>query len=225
MKTSNYIVLSFFTCLFGGIFVLFLAAKIDPRSNLKQEFVTDEKPLDNFSVVVAGPGANICVKSGDVSKIGLYYLKKDTCSLPAYTVRNDTLFVQSNPPKNKHWATNVICRQVTSVEGKAKSQISLEQFRGDSLLVRLNNSEFSCHLGKDSARFSLQLIASHSYVNIGKAHMNNLDLNFTNSKMDAWQNHIKTLSGKLDDNSSISLGRVDKINLEADSTSNYRLEK
>lgn len=225
MKTSNYITLSFFTFLFGGIFILFLAAKIDPRSDQKQEFVTDEKPLDNFSVIVAEQGANIRIKSGETPKIGLHYHKGDTCVLPVYSVRNDTLFVQANPAKNKYWETNVVCKQVHSIEGREKSRIYLEQHPSDSLSVKLNNSEFKCFPEKNSTSFSLQLTANDSKVSIGEVKMNNLDLQLRKTRIDAWQNHIRNLSGKLTDNSKISLGGVDKISLEADSTSTYRLEK
>jgi len=225
MKTSNYITLSFFTFLFGGIFILFLAAKIDPRSDLKQEFVTDEKPLGNFSVVVAGPGANIRIKSGETPKIGLYYLKDDTCTLPAYIVRNDTLFVQANPQKNRHWSTNVICKQISSIEGKAKSRINVEQFKCDSLLVRLNKTDFRYFGAKDSVGFSLKLIANESYINIGGAAISNLDMSLNRTQMDGWGNRIKYLSGKLNEKSRVSMDKIGKMSLEADSTSSYRLEK
>lgn len=225
MKTSNYITLSFFTFLFGGIFILFLAAKIDPRSDQKQEFITDEKPLDNFSVVIAEPGANIRIKSGDAPKIGLYYLKDDTCTLPAYIVRNDTLFVQANPQKNGHWSTNVICRQINSIEGKAKSRINVEQLKCDSLLVRLDNAEFYYRREKNPVGFALRLLAFQSKVNLENAFITNLDVNFNKTDMDAWGSHIKNLSGKLNDKSNLSMGRIDRISLEADSTSTYRLEK
>lgn len=225
MKTSNYIILSFFTCLFGGIFILFLAAKIDPRAELKREFVTDEKLLDNFSVIVAEQGANINIKTGEVSKIGLYYHKGDTCVLPDYLVRNDTLFVKAHPAKNKYWATVIVCKQVHSIEGKEKSQIHLEQYPSDSLSVSLNNSEFKCFPEKNSTCSLLQLTANNSRVSIARIRMNNLDLQLRKTHIDAWQNHIGNLSGKLTENSNISLGGVDKISLEADSTSTYRLEK
>ena len=59
MKTSNYIIIAFFIFLFGGIFLLFLAAKIDPLGSYSQEFLSLEKPLENFSVTVAEAGADI----------------------------------------------------------------------------------------------------------------------------------------------------------------------
>lgn len=225
MKTSNYIILSFFVFLFGGIFVLFLAAKIDPRGSFHPEFITEEKALDNFSVVVAETGANIRIKSGETPKMGLYYLKGDTCTFPSFVVRNDTLFVGSNPPKNKYWSTNIICKQVNSVEGKGKCQINMEQFHCDTLLVKLNKADFRYFAGKNLVGFSLRIIAISSNINMRESVINNLDLNLNQSKMDAWGSHVKNLSGKLNEKSRLSLGKIRKINLEADSTSTYRLEK
>ena len=43
MKTSNYIIISFFVFLIGGIFVFFIAGKFHPE--------TEEEALENFSVV------------------------------------------------------------------------------------------------------------------------------------------------------------------------------
>lgn len=225
MKTSNYIILSFFVFLFGGIFVLFLAAKIDPLGSFQHEFITEEKVIDNFSVVVAEPGANIRIKSGDIPKVGLYYLKGDTCTLPSFIVRNDTLFVGSNPPKNKYWSTNVICRQVNSIAGRAKSQINVEEFKFDTLQVRLDKTDFRYFGVKNSSGFSLKLIANESYINIRSASVNNLDISINHTQLDGWENRIKNLSGKLNENSRVSMDKIGKISLETDSTSSYRLEK
>lgn len=225
MKISNYIILSFFIFLFGGIFILFVTSKIDPRSNRNLELVTEEKPLGNFSVVVAETGANIRIKSGETTKMELYYLKGDTCTFPTYTVRNDTLFVGTNPPKNKYWATNIICRQINRIEGKEKCQINIEQFHCDSLFVQLNKADFRYYSEKSSTAFSLKLIANDSYINLQKANIDKLNLDLSHTQMDSWNNHVKNLSGKLNEKSRLYLDRIQKINIEADSTSTYRLEK
>lgn len=225
MKTSNYITISFFVFLFGGIFVLFLAAKIDPRGSYHHGRSTQEKALDNFSVVVAESDANIRLSSGESSKMVLNYSKEDSCSFPTYRVKDDTLFVDSNPPRNKYYQTEILCKQINSIEGKAKSKINVEEFKFDSLLVRLNKTDFRYIGVKNSVGFSLKLIANDSYVNIGGAAINNLDMNINHTQMDGWGNRIKNLSGKLNEKSRVSMDKIGKISLESDSTSSYRLEK
>lgn len=225
MKTSNYILISFFVFLFGGIFVLFLAAKIDPRGSYHHGRSTQEKALDNFSVVVAEQDANIRLITGESSKMVLNYLKEDSCSFPAFRVKDDTLFVGSNPPRNKHYKTGIWCKRINSIEGKAKSQINVEEFRCDSLLVRLNKADFRYFGAKDSVRFSLKLIANDSYINIGGTAISNLDMSLNHTQMDGWGNRIQNLSGKLNEKSRVSMDKIRKINLESDSTSSYRLEK
>lgn len=225
MRTSNYILISFFVFLFGGIFVLFLAAKIDPRGSYHHGRSTQEKSLDNFSVVVAEQDANIRLITGETSKMILNYSKEDSCSFPSYKIKDDTLFVGSNPPRNKYYQTEIWCKKINSIEGKAKSRINVEQLKCDSLLVRLDNAEFYYRREKNPVGFALRLLAFQSKVNLENAFITNLDVNFNKTDMDAWGSHIKNLSGKLNDKSNLSMGRIDRISLEADSTSTYRLEK
>ena len=223
MKTSNYITISFFVCLFGGIFALFLAAKIDPRGSTSHEMLTQEKTLDNFSVVVAKPGANIRLSSGETSKMVLNYSKEDTCTFPAFTVKNDTLFVDSNPPHNKYHPTEIFVNQIICIEGKDKSHIQVDQFYCDSLLVKMNNGEFRFSKQSNSAGFSLCVEAIGSNIQIGEVHITNLDFQLNKSQMNIWRSKVAILSGKLNESSDLTLEGGSKINIEADSTSTYRL--
>ncbi len=223
MKTSNYIIISFFVCLFGGIFALFLAAKIDPRGSSHYEIITQEKVLDNFTVVVAESGSNIKLYTAESSKMVLNYSKEDTCSFPSFTIKDDTLFISSNPPGNKYYQTEILCKQIKSIDGKEKSQINLERTISDTLFIKLNKSNFRYFPGKNSTDISFNLIATESEIQIGDANIANLNMNLHRTKMDAWGSHIKNLSGKLHEETRLSLGQIDKINIEADSTSTYRL--
>jgi hypothetical protein len=61
MKTSNYIIISFFVFLFGGIFVLFIAAKSHPETekealeNLHVAFYTkNNSPQNRLSLFIDG---------------------------------------------------------------------------------------------------------------------------------------------------------------------------
>lgn len=227
MKTSNYIIISFFVFLFGGVFVLFLAAKIDPRGSYNQEFLSHEKALDNFSVVVAERGANIRLKSGQTSKMSLQYPKGDTCALPPFIVRNDTLFVSSYLDKEKQREVSVYCNSLKSIQEKDSAKVTIEkQFEADTLLVKLQNAEFS-HFSESNSpkRICLTLIAYQSEVYIGDTNFDKLEIQLNNTNMNVWNSSIVCLSGTLKDQSKLSAEASNKLNLETDSTSTYQLSR
>ncbi|AOW08061.1 hypothetical protein [Flavobacterium gilvum] len=95
MKTSNYIFISFLIFLFSGITLLFVGAKYYRGTEHKGGFLTQEKPLQPFSVVVAETGANFILKNGPQNKIIQNYLKNSVPNFAPFLVRNDTLFVYS----------------------------------------------------------------------------------------------------------------------------------
>jgi hypothetical protein len=225
MKTSNYIAISFLIFLFGGIFVLFLSARIDPRGSFHQEFLTQEKALDSFSVIVAEQGAGIHLKYGQTSKMVVDYPKGDTCSLPPFTVRNDTLFVSSYSYKKKQRSVDVYCSGLKSIQEKNAAHVTIErQFQADTLLVKLDKAEFSYYSEKDSPqKISLTLIADQSKVQIGETDLEKLDIQLNNTEMNVWNNSIGSLSGSIKNQSKLYLDTFRKISLEVDSTSTYRL--
>lgn len=227
MKTSNYISIAYLVFLFGGVFMLFLAAKIDPRGYYNQEFLSLEKPLDNFSVVIAEAGADIRLKSGQTSKISLQYPKGDTCSLPPFFVRNDTLFVSSYPEKEKQKTVEVECNGIKSIQGKEKSQVSIENFHTDTLSIKLSNAELDAYFdnAQRSTTLLFSILAEESKINLKGANIENLDVLLNKTKIRAWNNSIGSLSGTLTNQSEIQIHVMKKINLEVDSTSNYNLLK
>lgn len=227
MKTSNYIAISFLIFLFGGIFILFLSARIDPRGSFHQEFLTQEKALDNFSVIIAEQGAGIHLRYGQTSKISIQYSKGDTCSLPPFAVRNDTLFVSSYPDKKKQRIVDVYCNGLKSIQEKEAAHVKIEkQFQADTLLVKLDKAEFSFYSEKDSPkRISLTLIADQSKVYIGDTNFERLEIQLNNTEMNVWRNSISSLSGSVKNHSKLYIDTFKKISLEVDSTSNYQFSK
>ena len=224
MKTSNYITISFFVFLFGGIFILFLAAKIDPRGSLHQEFLKQEKALDNFSVVVAEAGADIRLKSGQTPKMSLNFLKGDSCKFPPFIVRNDTLFVSSFSGKAKHRTVEVDCKDINTIQGKDTAKIWVEQFHSDTLNVKLNKSDFRYSSNKENAKsLLLKVEANQSKINIWDSNFDEIEILLNQTEMRG--NFCGSLSGSLKDHSNLSAGASNRINLETDSTSTYRLDK
>lgn len=227
MKTSNYIAISFLIFLFGGIFILFLSARIDPRGSYHQEFFTQEKVLDNFSVIIAEQGAGIHLRYGQAPKMSIQYSKGDTCSLPPFTVRNDTLFVSSYSYKKKQRPVDVYCNGLKSIQEKNAAHVTIEkQFQADTLMVKLDNAEFSYYSEKDNPdRISLTLFADQSKVNIGETNFEKLEIQLNNTEMNVYNNSIGNLSGSIKNHSKLYIDTFRKINLEADSTSNYQFSK
>ena len=96
MKTSNYILIAFFTFLFGGTFVLFLTAKIYNKTDNSITWTCEEKKLEPFSVVVAEPGADFSLQIECHDPIiRCAHPPKEASVFPPFTVRNDTLFVSA----------------------------------------------------------------------------------------------------------------------------------
>jgi hypothetical protein len=227
MKTSNYIILSFFVFLFGGVFVLFLSAKIDPRGSGKQTYLALDQPLDSFSVVIAGPGANIRLRPGEIKKMQLIYPKGDSCIFPPVTVRNDTLFVSSYPDKKKQREVSVYCNGLKSIQEKEGAKVTIEkQFEADTLLVKLQNAEFSHFSDVNSPkRICLTLIADQSKINIGETNFDHLEIQLDQTEMNTWNNSINNLSGSIKNHSRLNTSAFNRINLDVDPTSNYSLYK
>ncbi len=155
MKTSNKILLSFFIFLFGGIVLLFIGAKYfkDAYGN-EDNFLTQEKPLNTFSVVVAETGANFVLKSGTKNKIIQNYLKDAVPNFAPYVVRNDTLFVYSvkKEQSNKQGQSEggyfiivpeIFCQNVKSIVAKENSEVRLNEFQTDSLSINLNKAKLN----------------------------------------------------------------------------------
>ena len=226
MKASKFISISYLIFLFGGIFVLFLAAKIHSNHENAVNWTWQEKALKSFSVVEAGPGAEFTLKDAQNPRIGLSFQKGDTCLFPSYGIRNDTLFVYSYSGKVKPKTLTVFGSGIKTIVGKEYSTIRLEQFRDDTLVVKLDKAKFQYFPNNANLnRFSMTILASKSNINIGAANFNTLEVNLKVSQLTGRTMSVHSLSGVLNDHSSLVMGHTNKIRLDADSTSNYQVYK
>ena len=226
MKTSNYITTSFFVFLFGGVFILFLTAKVDSRSNNNTRFETLEQPLDSFSVVVAQSGANINLTKGPASKIMKHYQKGDTCTLPTFIVRNDTLFVQANSTNEKQPTAQIIYKQINGIVGKEQSQINLDQFTADTFNIAIQAGKLFCFPNVSiDIKKNLNIHACNgAYVRINQVNIRDLNLHLDGSELNMQNTPIDKLSGSMENGSKFySYKTIRKLNLEVDSTSTYQL--
>lgn len=224
MKTSNYITLAFFTFLFGGIFVLFVGARIQYDGPNRAEMISKEKSIEPFSVVVAESGTVFTLKIGDPKIVSSSYA--DTCFLPRYEVRNDTLilFPFTDGKTNQH--LEVYCKSIHEIQGKENSDIRMHGVQDSSLLVSLDKARFSYNHDQNSRLGStVKLQASSSTVDIHSASFGRLDVQLNQTNVRAWDNSIESISGTMKNNSEINIQVLKSINLEADSTSTYNIHK
>lgn len=226
MKTSNYIIIAFFIFLFGGVFVLFLSAKIH-QGDSDRGVYSEEKKLEPFSVVVAEPGAAFHLRNAEYPRMLSFNQKPDTCKFLKYGIRNDTLFVFASKEKKKlnKWH-EIYGRNIKSIVAKDKAHILLQEFRADTLIVKLTNAVLDAFFDKTRNHTSLLSIqAVGSKVNLAGINAGNLDVQLNGTELKAWDNSIDSLYGTLANYSKLSMWKLGKINLEADSTSNYGLNK
>ncbi|MBV5313304.1 MAG: hypothetical protein JZU47_08415 [Prolixibacteraceae bacterium] len=224
MKTSNYIIIAFFVFLITCTFVLFLDAKMNFKN---RQVGLQEKRLEPFSVVVAEDGAEFNIRNGEYPRMTCYYDKPDTCTFPEYGIRNDTLFVFACKEKKKpnKWH-EIHGRNIKSIVAKVNSIVKLQQFTADSLDVKLDYAIFEAYFDQTKGpKAQLSITASTSKINMSGAHLENLNVRLNKTKMNSWNNSIVHLSGSLANKSELSIGAIQKISLEVDSTSAYQLQK
>ena len=224
MKTSNYIILAFFVFLLTSTFILFLDAKMNFNN---RQVGLQEKRLEPFSVVVAEDGAEFNIRNGEYPRIMCYYTSPDTCTFPEYGIRNDTLFVFACKETKKQGKSHEIYgRNIKSIVAKVNSNVSLQQFTADTLDIKLDYAIFNAFFDKTKGTTAqLSITAFTSKINLNGASLENLNVSLHRTKMNSWNNSIAHISGSLENSSSLSIGAIQKISLDVDSTSTYQLNK
>lgn len=202
----------------------FIVGKLHPETSTK--WIIQEKSLENFSVVVAEPGAVFFLSNGEQPKIRASSCL-DTCYFPPYSVRNDTLFVSPYQDNNAIQQLDVFCKSIKSIQGKERSNIGLNRFHSDTLIVKLEQSAFRFSDDRNAAKRSfVKLIANQSNVDIGQANFGKLEIQISRTHFNVSNSDIISLLGSLKDHSNLLfLGTAKKVNLEADSTSTYQINK
>jgi hypothetical protein len=224
MKTSNYIFSAFLIFLFGGILLLFIGAKFYKGADNEDNFLTQEKPLNTFSVVVAEPGSNFNLKSGTKNKIIQNYLKGAVPNFAPYVVRNDTLFVSSvkkTHSKEPYFiiVPEVFCVNVKSIVAKKSATVRLEKFQADTLRVDLNGAQLNCNFTKIA---SISMQAKDSDIYLEGESLENLSVKLDKTKLNSpIKKGILSLSGSLKNGSECSFSRGNSVRLDADKTSRY----
>ena len=228
MKISNYISISYLIFLFGGIIVLFSAAKLDPKADIKVRSFLETKALGSFSVVVAEPGVRLIIKHDSISKILGFYNEDTICKFPPYELRNDTLFFLSYPKPDFQWI-QIGCNGIKSFLVKENANVRLDEFQGDTLMIKLERATFYCNFDKDEKKnFVVSVISKESQIQFIKPDISKLNIQLNHTIMRAFFNSVDTLSGNLKNKSWLRVGNlksVNKANLEVDATSHSNIPK
>ncbi len=222
MKTSNYISISYLIFLFGGIIALFSAAKLNPQADLPVKSLLETKALGSFSVVVAEPGVRLIIKHDSISKILGFHNEGNICKFPPYELRNDTVFFLSYPKSDFPWI-QIGCNGVKSFLLKEKADLRLDEFQGDTLIIKLDKATFYCDFNKDEKKnFVLSIISKESKIQLIKPDISKLNIQLDHSRMQIFDISIDTLSGKLQNKSWLWMNdfkRDYKESLDIDATS------
>ena len=221
MKTSNIILISFLTFLFGGITLLFIGSKYYRGVDNKADFAIQEKKTAPFSVIVAEPGAYLVLKNGREFRVSQSYKKETKPDFAPFVVRNDTLFISAVKSKMEgKWFTvpEVYCKNVKAIIAKEKTNVSLRNYQVDSLSINLDKSDFFWDFNTPAF---VNIEAKNSYL-----HFNGDNIEKINLQLDKTQCYLnsnkgaKELSGSLMNDSYIDGVMVEgMINLKVDKSS------
>lgn len=203
---------------------MFVAAKLHNPEDKK--LLSKEKTLDPFSVVVAEPGSEFTLRNGNPKIISFSVSTQDTCYLPQYEIRNDTLVIFSYNNENIKQSVEVYGLNIREIQGKENSNVELQTIQNDSLTVKLNKAKFTYNPYQNPSKSSiLKLLANDSYVTIRSAHLDRLEVQLNHTTMDAWNNSIGSLKGKLKNQSDLQANIWKSISVESDSTCNFNIRK
>lgn len=227
MKTSNIIITSFLIFLFGGIILLYIGSKYYKPYNDPSNYLSEEKTLSSFSVVVAEPGAIFNLITEKENKINQTYLKGTVPNISSYAVRNDTLFISSKEPKQNEMKdaknlTEVFCIGVKSIVTKENSDVRLLGLQADTFNISMKKSHLEWKGFERVAFLSVEGQDSDIYLNGKKLDKIDIKLNKTQLNIDAKEN-VKSISGNLKNTSTFDCPISMKVNLEADKSSKIYL--
>ncbi|GHV29937.1 hypothetical protein FACS1894177_01650 [Bacteroidia bacterium] len=204
MKTSNYIVIAFFTCIIGGILVLFIAARGHENDYHPgvMKMALSSNGLADFSVIVAESNTQFTIEQSDSCRLTVHYPEKEDEPKNPYRISGDTLyFLDTGNLVSVNLYLNV-SKQLSSLVAKEGSRINLRNLNLDSLSV----------------------FAQDANVLFNDTHIENFLLQANNTRVDLYSHTINQISAKLENNATLYIsGNIDKVVIEKDSTSNYSL--
>ena len=206
MKSSNYILVTFFVFIVGCSLVLFISA----RSHKNDKDLTNrEYPLAdvNINVIVAESEALIRIHTSDTNSLSIHYPVNEREPENFYRISNDTLYVsrmilQSQASRR----VDIYIRSIlSSVVAKSNSDIRITSFFSDKL----------------------EIYAEQALVDISNITIDEIVIQAIHSNISIYSTtETASVSAKLERKSNLRINsakNVGKVNIEKDESSRYSL--
>ena len=235
MKTSTYILISFFGFIIVARFVLYTdSLKVNKNDSIldynnagkiMDYTALPSKKLGSFSVIVAEAEADILIMQDSVNSVVLWHEKTGyTSEMTNYQIRNDTLFVsKTNSPSQ----TTIRCQSLHGILGQSQSSIFINKFNIDSLSIDLDGSRLNVSINYQSVQ-RLEIIATNNLVlffQINQSDIASLKVDVNHTRLDVFgDGDFQEVSVNLQNNSLFNLqGKRKKLAVESDAYSTYNL--
>ena len=203
MKTSNYILISFFTFIVGSIFVLFIAAI--GRENDPYDYPNSEKKeysLGDFSVIVVESAINIEFKSSENNSLSFPFPKDKEMNEKPFRMNNDTLVIYPVPGFELHHSLRVSGSKLSTIIAKNSSHIRVDRINSEMFSVDVQQTTFT----------------------LDNSEIRELNIQGDRSRIRIYSNKVDSLSARLKNESFLDIYKnINKINIEKDETSRYSL--
>ncbi|MDR0726330.1 MAG: hypothetical protein LBF59_10050 [Prevotellaceae bacterium] len=191
MKTSNILVITYLSLIFGGLAVLyfddmrhFLKYGRETRTNVVK-LHESKVDLPQFTVIVDTTGYSFSVTSGENNHFSIVKESTAEISPEICNVRNDTLFINRIP---KNSSVKIVCKDIKAIVAKNSEMLSIKDLTSDMLYLKLEKARSSIKNVKIGA-FSFDLSnethfdASNITVEVLNGKLFNSYLNIYSSKI------------------------------------------
>lgn len=226
MKTSNKIFLSFLIFLFSGIIALYLGSKYYLSDYDTTKFISQEKSLPPFSVIVSETNTSITIENSLKRKLKQICFKESKPKFASFEVRNDTLFVKAamidpNKLPATSFAVVISCDNVNHFIAKDRSQVNFTNYQVDSLFVKMDNTDL---IYKDNNSKYIKMIARNSRANFTCTKLKSMILKLENTELDVTSKMGgNNIFGTIKKNSNVQLFLAGNIKVEVDQSSRLNI--
>lgn len=213
MKTSNIIIIGFFTFLLAGMLTLTISAKSHEK-DVSKEYMekanTNITKLPSFSVIVGQPGSVFHIQQSSDNRIEIKYYDKINLKSNAYRISNDTLYF-SDSDKRVTVSYRIFCNNVNTVQGKPKSTVYIDSYISKSLKVStdngilfLSNENLNVKDYKNKV-YNISIAAVNgSFVQVHKSIISSLDVELSTSRLEMPLSSVQSLKAILKERSTIT---------------------
>jgi hypothetical protein len=186
-----------------------------------EDFKTESISLEPFSHIIMNNDGRITLKSGNSKFISYSSITKIPAVSPKYTLRNDTLIIESTQT-NRNNQISIITDNLVSISGN-NCWVTVSAFKQNSLLVDMKKSVVRFNKNVNITNLSLSLSES-SECDSWDFKTEKLTLNTNNSVFRGkFSNRLNSIDGKILGKSEIQLPQALKYKLNVDEKSSIKM--